>query len=91
MKKSFVFEVAFTGATSRYLSPPYKVLVSLPATKRYKNRHPVLLGGPWASQEGSGLEILLKKWVWPALAAEANFLNICLRVRSAHVWKRLEL
>ena len=33
---------------------------------------------PWQSQEGSGVEILLKKLVWPALAAEANFRNICL-------------
>ena len=24
------------------------------------------------------MKILLKKLVWPALAAEANFLNICL-------------
>ena len=34
----------------------------------------------WAldSQEGSGVEIVLKKLVWPGLAAEANFRNICL-------------
>ena len=34
----------------------------------------------WAmgSQEGSGVEILLKKLVWPALAAEANYRIICL-------------
>ena len=33
LKKSFVFEAAQIAATSPYLSPPYKVLVSLPATQ----------------------------------------------------------
>ena len=31
-----------------------------------------------ARQEGSGVEILLEKLVWPALAADANFRNMCL-------------
>ena len=37
--------------------------------------------GGWAlaNEEVSGVEILLKKLAWPALAAEANFRNICLR------------
>ena len=39
--------------------------------------HPVLLVG-LAMQEGSVVEILLKKLLWPGLAAEANFRNICL-------------
>ena len=33
LKKSFVFEAAQIAATSPYLSPPYKVLVSLPVTQ----------------------------------------------------------
>ena len=33
LKKSFVFEAAQIVATSLYLSPPYKVLVSLPGTQ----------------------------------------------------------
>ena len=32
LEKSFVFEAAQIAATSPYLSPPYKVLVSIPAT-----------------------------------------------------------
>ena len=69
------------------LSPPYKVLVSLPATmcRHYMVKPNETVpespsGTPgWAlgSQEGSGVEILLKKLVWLASAAEANFRNIC--------------
>ena len=40
-EKSFVFEAAQTVATSPYLSPPYKVLVGLPATlyRHYMVKH----------------------------------------------------
>ena len=61
-----------------WLTKSFWKYVSIYILHFLKQRPPTSTAWALDSQEGSGVEILLKNLVWPALTADANFRNICL-------------